>query len=93
MKHVAAVLAGLVLASCGFVEQDQAAAVAPEREAAFIAVVEGTQCRVDPASHEAVHAAGFTDAEISAIGAELVGDERAELAPDGTLILLTANCL
>jgi hypothetical protein len=74
-------------------QQQAAVPVDPEREAAFIAVVEGTDCRVDPAAHPAVHAAGFSDAEIGSIGAELVSDERAELAPDGTLILMTANCL
>jgi hypothetical protein len=40
-----------------------------------------------------VHAAGFSDEELRDIGAELVGSQRAELGPDGGLILLTPNCL
>ena len=94
MKYVLPALAGILVASCGMLPQrEPTAAVAPEREAAFVATVEQAGCRVDPASHEFVHAAGFSDEELRAIGVELVGSQRAELGPDGGLILLTPNCL
>ena len=37
--------------------------------------------------------AGFTDAEMGAIGGQLVTEGRAELTDDGELVLLTENCL
>jgi hypothetical protein len=88
----ALVLAGLALASCA--PQPEAVAIVPaDRELAFVALVEQTACQVDPANHEAVHAAGFSDAEIDAIGQQLIAEGRAELSPTGQLILLTENCL
>jgi hypothetical protein len=57
------------------------------------ALVEANKCRVDPANHDFVHTAGFSDAELGSIGGALVADSSAELAPDGTLILTTGSCL
>jgi hypothetical protein len=73
--------------------QSPAGAVSAERQASFTTLVEANNCRVDPASHDFVHTAGFSDAELGSIGGALVADGSAELAPDGTLILTTGSCL
>jgi hypothetical protein len=94
MRHFALACAALALASCGYLPgQAPAGAVSAERQASFTALVEANNCRVDPASHDFVHTAGFSDAELRSIGGALVADGSAELAPDGTLILTTGSCL
>ena len=91
MKVHGLVLAGLALASCDL--QPQEVAVAPDRQAAFVGLVEQSNCELDPVSHEAVHAAGFSDAEIDAIARQLVSEGQAGVERDGRLVLVTGNCL
>jgi len=97
MRYRGLVLAGMVLAGCDMLPQSQpvatAPAVAPERADAFVVLVERLNCQVDPVDHEPVHTAGFTDAEISVIGEQLVTEGRARLTDTGDLVLQTEDCL
>jgi hypothetical protein len=93
IRYAAVALVGLGLASCDVMPEGQGVAIAPDRQAAFVALIEQSDCRFDPVNHEPVHAAGFTDPEISEIGGQLVAQGQAEIAPNGDLILLTGTCL
>jgi hypothetical protein len=100
MRLAFVLLAGLALASCDRLPWAGAEApveaappVASERVEAFAFAVERTGCTVDPVSHDALHQAGFSDAELASIGDILVADGRARLTDGGELILQTEDCL
>ena len=102
MKYLAIVAAGVILAGCetmpamptvfsgggGEGTPDDSA-----RQAQFVALVEQSGCRVDPQDHAFVHDAGFTDLEIGEFGQTLAAEDRAEIAADGGLVLVTERCI
>jgi hypothetical protein len=92
MRCAALAFAGLSLVACdtGF---GTGMSVGPDRQAAFVALVEQSGCRVDAADHEYVHAAGFTDPEIAEIGGQLAAEGRAEITAGGDLILTSGMCI
>jgi hypothetical protein len=95
MRSLAVLLAGLALASCGtFQTQPSAVSVAPQREAAFVAMVEGAGCELHQEDNDALlDPAGFSDPEATAISQQLLAEGRAEITPEGNLVLLTENCV
>jgi len=67
---------------------------APERVDTFVLLVEGSGCELHRAENDdLLDPAGFTDAEASAISQQLLAERRAEITPEGNLVLLTENCL
>jgi hypothetical protein len=91
MKYAVLILAGLVLASCDYLQP------APDvslRRGEFIGVVEAAGCRLDQADNaDVLIPAGFTDEEAGALGGLLLSEGAAELNADGDLVLLTENCI
>jgi hypothetical protein len=88
-------LAGLALAACdGFMPGASPAPPSPARTDAFVAVVEGAGCELPHTDNDhLLDPAGFSDAEASAISRQLLAEGRAELSPEGNLVLQTENCL
>ena len=94
MKVLATGLAGMLLASCGMFPTQEPAPVSPEREAQFVALVEGAGCELHQQDNDALlDPAGFSDAEASAISQQLLAQGRAEIDPEGNLLLLTGSCV
>ena len=97
MRMLALGLAGLSLAACDYMPGMFGAAPpapSPERSAAFVALVEGAGCELHQADNDALlDPAGFSDAEASAISQGLMAQGRAEVTPEGNLLLLTENCI
>ena len=94
MRLFALTVAALALASCDYLPGQQAPTVAPEREAQFVALVEGAGCELHQQDNDALlDPAGFSDAEASAISQQLLTEGRAEITPEGNLLLLTETCV
>jgi hypothetical protein len=92
----AVILAGATLAGCNMLPQSQPAApqVSEERVDAFVTLVEVAGCELPHTDNDhLLDPAGFSDAEASAISQQLLADGRAELSPEGNLVLRTENCL
>jgi hypothetical protein len=94
VRLVALILAGSV-AACGMLPQRQAEpAASPERVDAFVTLVEVAGCELPHTDNDhLLGAAGFSDAEASAISRQLLADGRAELTPEGNLRLHTETCI
>jgi hypothetical protein len=94
MRLTALSLAALALAACDYMPGASTPPPSPEREAAFVAMVEGAGCELHQQDNEALlNPAGFSDAEASAISQQLLAEGRAEITPEGNLMLLTENCV
>jgi hypothetical protein len=103
MRYLAILAAGVALAGCeggpGMPTiftgggGGGGAPVDPARQAQFVALVEQQGCRVDPADHQYIHDAGFTDLELGDFGQTLAAEGRAEITADGGLLLLTERCI
>jgi hypothetical protein len=95
MRHFALSLVAAALASCGYMPgASSPPPPSPERTAAFVAIVEGAGCELHQADNDALlDPAGFSDAEASAIARQLLADGRAEITPQGNLVLVTENCV
>jgi hypothetical protein len=96
VRIFALVIGGLGLAACGMLQSEPVATgptVPPERVEAFVIAGERMDCSIDPVDHQPLHAAGFSDAELGAIGDQLVTEGRARLTDTGELVLETENCL
>jgi hypothetical protein len=84
--------AGLLVAACETMPAGTAPVEASRRDE-FVALVEANGCSVDPVDHAFVHEAGFSDAELSDYSRTLAAEEWAEIGYDGTLLLVTENCI
>ena len=98
MRLLALALAGVALAACdympGFMPGASSPPPAPERVDTFVMLVEGSGCELHQADNDALlDPAGFSDAEASAISQQLLAEGRAQITPEGNLVLLTENCL
>jgi hypothetical protein len=97
LRVAAVTLAGIALAACEAAPVPAPAPViepvAPERVEAFAIAARQVGCTVDPVRHEALHRAGFTDAEMDRLGAELVAEGRARRTVDGVLVIVTEDCV
>jgi hypothetical protein len=92
MRIATMTLAGLALAGCETMPGGTAPADSA-RQAQFVALVEANGCSVDPADHAFVHEAGFSDAELADFSRALAVEEWAEIGLDGSLLLVTENCI
>lgn len=81
------------VAACDMLPGQQAAGPTPGREAAFVALVEQSDCRFNPDNHPEFHEAGFTDPEMRVISGNLVADGQAEVGGDGVLVLTSGACI
>jgi hypothetical protein len=95
MKPVVLGFAGFALAACnGFMPEASSTPPSPERMDAFVAMVEGAGCELHQEDNDALlDPAGFSDAEASAASQQLLAEGRAQVTPEGNLVLLTENCL
>jgi hypothetical protein len=94
MRRVILGVAGLALAACDFMPGASSPPPSRERTDAFVALVEGAGCELHQADNDhLLDPAGFSDAEASAISRQLVADGRAEISPEGNLVLLTETCI
>ncbi len=94
MRTVALALAGFALAACEYMPGASPPPPSPERQAQFVALVEGAGCELHQADNDdLLDPAGFSDAEAGAISRQLLADGRAEITPEGNLVLVTENCL
>jgi hypothetical protein len=98
MRYATQLLAGLGLGACDMLPGQQAAApapaVAPERVEAFVTLVEVAGCELPHTDNDhLLDPAGFGDAEASAISRQLIAEGRAEVSPEGNLVLMTERCV
>jgi hypothetical protein len=94
MRLMVLSLAGLALAACEYMPGASSPPPSPERASTFVALVEGAGCELHQADNDALlDPAGFSDAEASAISRQLIADGRAEVTPEGNLVLLTDSCI
>jgi hypothetical protein len=93
MSYRMLLAAGLALAACDMTPGPQPS-VEPTREAQFVELVEGAGCELPHTNNDyLLDPAGFGDAEASAISQQLLADGRAEVSPEGNLVLRTENCI
>jgi hypothetical protein len=92
MRNSILALLGVALAGCEMVP-GMSSPPTPARMDAFVAMIEGAGCELPQEDNDALlDPAGFSDAEASALSQRLLVDGRAEVSPEGNLILLTENC-
>jgi hypothetical protein len=95
MRFPGLILSAVILAGCEMLPQSQPAAapVSQERVDAFVTLVEVAGCELPHTDNDhLLDPAGFGDAEASAISQQLLAEGRADLSPEGNLVLRTENC-
>ena len=92
--RIAFALAALALAACEAPPPLLGPPAVPsERVEAFVIAARQIGCTIDPVEHEAMHRAGFTDAEMGEISGQLLAEGRAQRTTTGALVIVTEDCV